>query len=117
MENNILKLYNSRYKHINFGGQMRILILYSLLLFILAGCSNSGNGELTGVKNRPRFYQPDPYGMVYIPAGSYTMGVGDEDVPFAQINEPKTITVSAFYMDETEITNNEYRRSEEHTSE
>jgi len=38
------------------------------------------------------------------------MGVGDEDMPFAQVNEPKTITVSAFYMDETEITNNEYRQ-------
>jgi formylglycine-generating enzyme len=110
MENNILKLSNSRYKHINFGVQMRKLILYSLLLFILAGCGNSGNGELTGVKNRPRFYQPDPYGMVYIPAGSYTMGVGDEDMTSAQVSEPKTITVSAFYMDQTEITNNEYRQ-------
>jgi len=89
---------------------MRKLTFYSLLLIILSSCGKSGNGELTGVQNRHKFYQPDPYGMVYIPAGSFTMGVGDEDVPFAQINEPKTITVSAFYMDETEITNNEYRQ-------
>lgn len=89
---------------------MRKLIFYSLLLIILSSCGKSGNGELTGVQNRHKFYQPDPYGMVYIPAGSFTMGVGDEDMPFAQVNEPKTITVSAFYMDETEITNNEYRQ-------
>ena len=89
---------------------MRKLIFYSLTLIILSSCGKSGNGELTGVQNRHKFYQPDPYGMVYIPAGSFTMGVGDEDMPFAQVNEPKTITVSAFYMDETEITNNEYRQ-------
>ena len=89
---------------------MRKLTFYSLLLIILSSCGKSGNGELTGVQNRHNFYQPDPYGMVYIPAGSFTMGVGDEDMLFAQINEPKTITVSAFYMDETEITNNEYRQ-------
>lgn len=89
---------------------MRKLIFYSLLSIILSSCGKSGNGELTGVTNRHKFYQPDPYGMVYIPAGSFTMGVGDEDMPFAQVNEPKTITVSAFYMDETEITNNEYRQ-------
>jgi sulfatase modifying factor 1 len=89
---------------------MRKLIFYSLLLVIVSSCGKSGNGELTGVQSRHKFYQPDPYGMVYIPAGSFTMGVGDEDMPFAQVNEPKTITVSAFYMDETEITNNEYRQ-------
>jgi sulfatase modifying factor 1 len=89
---------------------MRKLILYSFLLIILSSCGKSGNGELTGVISSHKFYQPDPYGMVYIPAGSFTMGVGDEDMPFAQVNEPKTITVSAFYMDETEITNSEYRQ-------
>ena len=48
--------------------------------------------------------------MVYIPMGSFTMGVGDEDIPYAQLNNPKTVTVQAFYMDQTEITNNEYRQ-------
>jgi gliding motility-associated lipoprotein GldK len=42
--------------------------------------------------------------------GSYTMGSGDQDVPYAHLNNPRTITVTAFYMDETEITNNEYRQ-------
>jgi gliding motility-associated lipoprotein GldK len=47
--------------------------------------------------------------MAFIPQGSYTMGVGGQDIASTQITQPKTISVSSFYMDETEITNNEYR--------
>jgi formylglycine-generating enzyme len=89
---------------------MKKLLFISLLAIILGSCKNSGNGELTGVLKREKFYQPDPYGMAYVPMGSFTMGVGDQDVPYAHINDPRTITVAAFYMDETEITNNEYRQ-------
>ena len=48
--------------------------------------------------------------MVFIPQGSFTMGPSDQDVPFANVSESKTVSVGAFYMDETEITNNEYRQ-------
>ena len=89
---------------------MKKLLIYSALLVFLGSCGNSGNGELTGVKNRKRYYSPDPFGMVYIPMGSYTMGVSDEDIPYAQLNNHKTVTVQSFYMDQTEITNNEYRQ-------
>jgi sulfatase modifying factor 1 len=89
---------------------MKKLLIYSALLIFLVSCGNSGSGELTGVKNRKRYYAPDPFGMVYVPMGSYTMGVSDEDMPYAQLNNPKTVTVQAFYMDQTEITNNEYRQ-------
>ncbi len=89
---------------------MKKLLIYFALLVFLGSCGNSGNGELTGVKNRKRYYQPDPFGMVYIPMGSYTMGVGDGDIVYAQLNNPKTVTVTAFFMDQTEITNNEYRQ-------
>ena len=77
----------------------------------LASCSNSGNGELVGTrKNSKPFYQPDPYGMVFVPMGSYTMGAGDEDLTHSHMIQPKTISVSAFFMDETEITNDKYRQ-------
>ncbi|HPR33626.1 MAG TPA: SUMF1/EgtB/PvdO family nonheme iron enzyme [Prolixibacteraceae bacterium] len=80
-------------------------------LIILDSCSNSGNGELVGVRRGAKhFYQPDPYGMVFIPQGSYTMGTGDEDFNYSQLHQPKTVSVAAYYMDETEITNNEYRQ-------
>jgi gliding motility-associated lipoprotein GldK len=90
---------------------MKKLFFYFSALVILASCSNSGNGELVGVNKQAKaFYQPDPYGMAFIPQGSYTMGVGDEDISYGYVHKPKTISVSAFYMDVTEITNNEYRQ-------
>ncbi len=89
----------------------RMLKLSVLLLpLLLASCGGSGNGELIGVQDRPIFYQPDPYGMVFIPMGSYTMGTADQDVPYALVHQPRTVSLQAFYMDETEITNNEYRQ-------
>jgi len=90
---------------------MKKLLVYFAALTLLASCSTSDNGELVGVNRKSKpFYQPDPYGMVFIPQGSYTMGAGDEDAADGYDYEPKTISVSSFFMDETEITNNEYRQ-------
>jgi gliding motility-associated lipoprotein GldK len=82
-----------------------------IALIILGSCSNSGNGELVGVRQKSKhFYQPDPYGMVFVPQGSFTMGTGDQDFLYSQLHQPKTVSVASYYMDETEITNNEYRQ-------
>lgn len=89
---------------------MKRLTLYFLGLVILGSCGSAGKGELVGVSKRPKFYQPDPYGMVYIPMGSYTMGVSDEDITNASVHQPRTVSISGFFMDETEVTNNEYRQ-------
>ncbi len=89
---------------------MRKLFFFLFITAIISSCSNSGNGELTGVQDRPKFNQPDPYGMAFIPLGTYVMGVGEEDVPYSKMNTQKRVTISSFYMDETEITNNEYRQ-------
>ena len=90
---------------------MKRLVLYLIVVAFLASCSNSGNGELVGTRKKSKpFYQPDPYGMVFIPQGSYTMGAADEDITNSFLVQPKTISVSAFFMDETEITNDEYRQ-------
>ena len=85
-------------------------VLFPIGMMTLAGCGTSSNGELTGVLHREKWFQPDPYGMVYIPSGSFTMGPSDQDVPYAITAQGKTVTIPAFYMDNTEITNNEYRQ-------
>jgi gliding motility-associated lipoprotein GldK len=85
----------------------RILVL--LAVIILYSCSK-GNGELIGVQGREEWYQPDPFGMLFIPMGSYNMGPSDQDVPYALTAQTKTVSVQAFYMDQTEISNNEYRQ-------
>jgi formylglycine-generating enzyme len=86
------------------------VIFSAIALLGLAGCTGSGNGELIGIQGREGFYQPTPYGMLFIPPGSYQMGPSDQDVPYAMTTQQKTVTLQAFYMDETEITNNEYRQ-------
>jgi len=89
---------------------MKNLFVFGFVAIVLASCSTSGNGELIGIQNRPIWNPTDPYGMVFIPQGSYNMGPGDQDVPYAHVTQHKTVSVAAFYIDETEITNNEYRQ-------
>ena len=89
---------------------MKKIILLSSIVTVLMSCGSSGNGELVGVQQREFFNPTDPYGMVFIPQGSFVMGPSDQDVPFANVSAAKRVSVGAFYMDETEITNNEYRQ-------
>ena len=89
---------------------MKKLILLSTIIALLSACGGTGNGELIGIQKRKIWNPTDPYGMVYIPQGSYNMGPSDQDVPFANVSQAKTVSVGSFYMDETEITNNEYRQ-------
>lgn len=89
---------------------MKQIVIAVITVLMIASCGSGNRGQLIGVQGRERWYQADPYGMVFIPQGSYNMGPGDQDVPYAQIAQARTVTVKAFYMDNTEITNNEYRQ-------
>ena len=48
--------------------------------------------------------------MQLIEGGAYIMGKSDEDIAQLQNAPARTVTVPSFYMDETEITNSEYRQ-------
>ena len=91
---------------------MKKILLLSSVVALLSGCAGSGNGELIGGTDRLVWNPTDPYGMVFIPQGSFVMGPSDQDVPFANVSTNQRVSVGAFYMDETEITNNEYRQFE-----
>jgi len=47
--------------------------------------------------------------LVPVEGGTYVMGLTEEDVPFNWNNEQRRVTVSSFYMDETEVSNIDYR--------
>lgn len=73
-------------------------------------------GNLVGVSGRDTWY-PDvlgpgkvPLGMVYVPSGAYQAGEDDEDIMGFTTARKHTVSVPAFYMDATEISNNEYRQ-------
>jgi sulfatase modifying factor 1 len=89
---------------------MKRKVVLVVLAALIAGCSTYNNGELVGVPGRKAYTEPDPYGMVPIPAGSFLMGPSDQDVTWTQNTMNRTVAVDAFWMDETEITNNEYRQ-------
>jgi len=83
------------------------VVLWSALGF--TGCSNSGNGELVGVQGRQKWRETQPYGMVFVRRGSFNIGPNDQDASMSGV-PTKTVSQEAFWMDDTEITNNEYRQ-------
>jgi formylglycine-generating enzyme required for sulfatase activity len=90
---------------------MKKVFLFALTLTILlSGCGSSDNGELTGVQGRKKFFEPEPLEMAFIPAGNFTMGPSDQDAVYAMNAMSKSVTVEAFWMDQTEISNNKYRQ-------
>jgi gliding motility-associated lipoprotein GldK len=89
---------------------MRKLLFLSLAsVFLLSNCGSKTKGELVGVQGK-KWYPEKPYGMELIPRGSFIMGKSEEDMANVLNAPTKTVTVRSFYMDDTEITNSEYRQ-------
>jgi len=89
---------------------MKKLIAFTAIIAILFSCNSGGDrGELVGTKGKA-WHPEKPFGMTLVPGGSFIMGKADDD--FVGVNDAptKTVTVRSFYMDETEITNAEYRQ-------
>ncbi|GEO10673.1 type IX secretion system lipoprotein PorK/GldK [Segetibacter aerophilus] len=81
------------------------------------GCGNKGkskgmldNGQLMGASYGNIKSMGKPIGMVYVPPGTFHMGPSDEDVNFNFTARNKQVSINGFWMDATEITNNEYRQ-------
>jgi gliding motility-associated lipoprotein GldK len=89
---------------------MKKFIAFATILTLVIGCGKSGDkGELVGVQGG-KWHPEKPYGMTLIPGGSFIMGKSDGDLAAVEDAPTKTVTVRSFYMDETEITNSEYRQ-------
>ncbi len=98
---------------------MKRVFLIILSATMVMSCSKRGGasagkpgskGELIPKRASKSFVAERPYGMVAIPAGSFVMGLADQDFTNTPEKAPlKTVTVGSFFMDESEITNAEYR--------
>lgn len=86
------------------------ILVAVLAVVLVTSCSERDNGQLVGVLDRPAWKGINPYGMVYIPSGTLHIGPSDQDVNHTLVQRPKSISIQGFYMDATEITNNEYRQ-------
>jgi gliding motility-associated lipoprotein GldK len=89
---------------------MKKFIAFTAILTLLISCGKSGDkGELVGTKGA-KWHPEKPFGMALVSGGSFIMGKSDQDLAGVDDAPTKTVTVPSFYMDETEITNNEYRQ-------
>jgi gliding motility-associated lipoprotein GldJ len=103
------------------------LVLMSVL--IVSGCSLLGGGKdpsKTGNSSQTtgwEYNNPDNGGfevktdyvevagpgLVLVEGGTYTMGQTEQDVTYDWNNVPRRVTVTSFYMDQTEVRNVDYR--------
>ncbi|HXB44887.1 MAG TPA: SUMF1/EgtB/PvdO family nonheme iron enzyme, partial [Puia sp.] len=96
---------------------LSLLTAIAVVLFSAAGCGKGSksqkgfdDGQLHGVAPASKYNLTKPPGMVYIPPGMFHMGPSDEDINYAYTARNKEVSINGFWMDATEITNNEYRQ-------
>ncbi|MGF7083026.1 SUMF1/EgtB/PvdO family nonheme iron enzyme [Mucilaginibacter sp. UYCu711] len=89
---------------------MKIKLFYLVVLAsALAGCST--RSYRTGrVKASHDKTLEGPPGMVYVPSGSVLIGQPELDSSFTDSSTFKKVSLSAFYMDKTEVSNKQYRQ-------
>lgn len=96
----------------------RILIAIAIMsLAVLASCMGSKGasisgrgGEVTGIGGGRGFTEPTPYGMTQVPRGFLRMGIEKQDSLWGKPMPVREISVDGFWMDETEVTNSEYKQ-------
>ena len=75
----------------------------------MAGSQSSAGGEVTGVGGTS-WAEPTPYGMVLVDRGSMELGPQKDDSAWNIKANPRGVSIDAFWMDETEITNSKYKQ-------
>ncbi len=107
----------------NVEGIMKNLLKLGAYLvgmaIVLSSCGSKERSSTTGwVYNDQKwggFEKKDYEGqitgpnLVLIEGGTFTMGITGDDVTYDWNNLPRRVTVSSFYMDETEVSNIDYR--------
>ena len=90
---------------------MKITRFLPIIVLVLgmSACNNPA-GQLVGASIDGPMGDVAPLGMKFIRQGSFLMGANEQSVVFAQSDNNIKVSVNAFWMDETEITNNEYRQ-------
>ena len=90
------------------------MLVASSAAMVLSGCfgaktATSNGGEVTGVSGKG-YSEPTPYGMTRIDRGYLRMGLSQEDSLWGKQTPVRDISVDGFWMDETEVTNSEYKQ-------
>ncbi|MCH3924465.1 MAG: SUMF1/EgtB/PvdO family nonheme iron enzyme [Bacteroidales bacterium] len=96
----------------------KIVLSASVVLLVL-GCSSKKQSPTTGwnyddpkwggFESAKNSEQGTPPGMTFIEGGTFIMGRTMDNIKYEWDNQPRKVTVSSFYMDECEVTNEAYR--------
>jgi len=95
-------------------------IVAVLAILFTTSCKNNQRSSTTGWKYNDQKWggfekkldfqnQATGPNLLLIPGGVFTMGATTEDLTYDWNNIPRKVTVSSFYMDETEVSNIDYR--------
>lgn len=86
-----------------------------LLVALLAGCSFGVTFVAVKLNRRSvNQHESAPQGMVWIPGGEFSMGT-DSELGWPEEKPPHVVRVDGFWMDETEVTNAQFREFVEAT--
>jgi len=86
---------------INFPIAALSILILSLTVIAFAP-AKKGKRNSSGKRLDPQ--------TVSIPSGSFYMGASDEQMDLSMVNRKKLVSVQSFWMDRTEVTNEQYRR-------
>lgn len=87
-------------------------------MILLSGCGKDVSNSTGWNNNDPKNggFEVQPYGeqetgpgLILVEGGRFTMGQNEQDVMYDWDSKPRTMSVSSFYMDETEIRNIDWR--------
>ena len=70
---------------------------------------NYNDPKYGGVELRKSKDQNTAPGLVFIPGGVFIMGQNGDDVGYEWNNSPRRVTLDSYFIDETEVTNQQYR--------
>lgn len=99
------------------ANKLTVVALFGAAAF-LSSCEKSSSGATgwnyndpkTGGYERPEYIEQETGpGLVLVEGGTFTMGRVEDDMNFTWDNIPRRVTVSSFYMDEVEVTNQYWR--------
>lgn len=82
--------------------------IVAVVLFSSCRPDNTNKYLTLGKGGREKWFEPVPYGMVYVKRGAYNIGSNDDEL-YDRL-PTKTVSTESFWIDDTEITNNEYRQ-------
>jgi len=103
-----------------FNIPIKSLLACTLVVFMVSSCpllkkgsnidSKTGaeyatEGDMLGYQAYSEQELPSPPGMVFIQGGRTVLGSFEQDLYGARDNVERTVTVNSFFMDETEVTN------------